>query len=138
MKTSIFIAAFALCGTLAFAKDAKPYQTGTLLQMNSVECGSEQKSATSMAGEIIGTDANHSKSHVLLCQEYVLESDKVTYHIRPKEEKHPSLLPVNAKAQFRIQKDKMKLLVEDLDGKEHDYIVVSMSPREDAPTGGSR
>jgi hypothetical protein len=40
------------------------------------------------------------------------------------------LLPVGVKAQFRLDKDKMKLRVEDLDDKERDYIVVSMTPRD--------
>ncbi len=39
------------------------------------------------------------------------------------------LLPVGDKAQFRMDKDKMKLQVEDLDDKERDYLVVSMTPR---------
>ena len=33
-----------------------------------------------------------------------------------------------------MDKDKMKLRVEDLDGKERDYQVVSMRPRSDAGT----
>jgi hypothetical protein len=40
------------------------------------------------------------------------------------------LLPVGVRAQFRLDKDKMKLRVEDLDDKERDYTVVSMTPRE--------
>jgi len=59
-----------------------------------------------------------------------LQTDRVIYRIRPKDEKHPVLLPVGEKAQFRIEKDKMKLRVEDLDDKERDYFVVSMTPRE--------
>ena len=52
------------------------------------------------------------------------------YHIRPRDEKHPALLPVGEKAQFRLDKDKMLLRVEDGDNKEREYIVVSMTPRE--------
>jgi hypothetical protein len=40
------------------------------------------------------------------------------------------LLPVGERAQFRIQKDKMLLQVEDVDQKEREYNVVSMTPRE--------
>ena len=67
----------------------------------------------------------------VLCQEYLLQSDTVIYRIRPRDEKHPVLLPVGEKAQFRIQKDKMLLLVEDIDEKEREYNVVSMTPRLD-------
>lgn len=138
MKTATILACAVLCGTLAYAKDPKPHQSGTLLQMESVDCGSEQKSSQTVTGEVLGTDATHQKTHVLLCQEYVLQTDQVTYRIRPKDEKHPALLPVSSKAQFRLEKDKMKLRVEDLDAKERDYIVVSMTPRESAAPGGSR
>lgn len=48
---------------------------------------------------------------------YVLQSEKVIYRIRPRDEKHPVLLPVGEQAQFRMQKDKMILRVEDLHDK---------------------
>jgi hypothetical protein len=60
-----------------------------------------------------------------------MQSDTVIYRIRPRDEKHPVLLPVGEKAQFRIQKDKMLLLVEDADDKEREYSVVSMTPHRD-------
>jgi hypothetical protein len=41
----------------------------------------------------------------------------VIYRIRPRDDKHPVLLPVGEKAQFRIQKDKM-LRLEHADDKE--------------------
>lgn len=61
----------------------------------------------------------------------VLRTERIIYRIRPKNNKHPVLLPVGEKAQFRLAKDKMKLRVEELDDKERDYIVVSMTPREE-------
>jgi hypothetical protein len=117
--------------SLVQAKEPKPHQGGKLLQMESVACGVDENSGKSLAGELIGTDSAHKKTHELLCQEYVLESDKVIYRIRPKDEKHPVLLPVGEKAQFRMEKDKMILRVEDLDSKDRAYTVVSMTPRED-------
>ena len=118
-----------LCASVSPAKDQRQQQSGTLLQMDSVECGTDQKSGKSFAGEMLGTDNAHQKTHMLLCQEYLLQTDRIIYRIRPKEDKHPVLLPVGEKAQFHIDKDKMKLRVEDLDSKERDYIVVSMTPR---------
>jgi hypothetical protein len=118
--------------SLAQAKEPRPRQNGKLLQMESVACGVDENSGKSLAGELIGTDSAHKKTHELLCQEYVLESDKVIYRIRPKDEKHPVLLPVGEKAQFRMEKDKMILRVEDLDDKDRAYTVVSMTPREDS------
>jgi hypothetical protein len=106
--------------------------------MDSVECGTDQKSGKSFAGEVLGTDNAHQKTHMLLCQEYLLQTDRIIYRIRPKDDKHPVLLPVGEKAQFRIEKDKMKLRVEDLDSKERDYVVVSMTPRADVQTADAR
>jgi hypothetical protein len=130
------------CSPAARAKE-KHYQSGKILRMDSAPCGMDQKNGKSLTGELIGTDSAHMKTKEVLCQEYVLETPKVVYHIRPKDEKHPALLPINEKAQFRIEKDMMKLRVEDADDKERDYIVVSMSPntssdREDPSVASSR
>ena len=134
MRSKIALCAVLTLASAAFAKEPKPYQTGKLLQMDSVQCGTAEKDATSLAGEMLGTDSGSKKTHELLCQEYVLQSDHVIYRIRPRDEKHPVLLPVGEQAQFRLQKDKMLLRVEDLDNKEREYIVVSMTPRSESST----
>src|SRR5437016_13836990 len=121
-----------LLAAVAQGKDAKRYESGQLLQMDSVECGYDEKNGKSLAGEMLGTDAGHKKTRALLCQEYVLQAEKVIFRIRPRDEKHPLLLPVGERAQFRLAKDKMLLRVEDLDNKEREYIVVSMTPRTDS------
>jgi hypothetical protein len=130
MKFRIFIAAILLV-SLAQAKEPKHNQSGTLLQMDSAECGVDENSGKSVVGELVGTDSAHKKTHALLCQEYLMQSDSVIYRIRPRDEKHPVLLPVGQKAQFRIQKDKMLLQVEDGESNEREYSVVSMTPRHD-------
>jgi len=128
MRTKILFVTLMLAAS-AYAKEPKHYQSGTLLQMDSVECGFDENGGKSFAGEVLGTDSEHKKTHQLLCQEYLLQTDRVIYRIRPKDDKHPVLLPVGEKAQFRIQKDKMLLQVEDADSKEREYNVVSMTPR---------
>jgi hypothetical protein len=117
---------------VAQAKEPKHYQSGRLLKMESVKCGTDEKNGKSLAGEMIGTDSAHMKTHELLCQQYVLETDNVMYTIRPKDEKHPVLLPIGEKAQFRMDKDKIVLRVEDLDDKEREYEVLSMVPKDSA------
>ena len=117
---------------LVSAKEPKAYQTGKLLQMDSVQCGMAEKDAKSFAGEMMGTDSGSKKTQELLCQEYVLQAERVIYRIRPRDEKHPALLPIGEHAQFRLQKDKMLLMVEGFDSKEREYIVVSMTPRSDS------
>jgi hypothetical protein len=69
------------------------------------------------------------KTRELLCQQYVLETDKLVYTVQPKDDKHPALLPVGETAQFRLEKDKMLLRVEDMDNKEREYVVISMVPK---------
>src|SRR6202790_437796 len=134
MRSKWMLCALLGMASAAYAKEPRTYQTGKLLQMDSVQCGMAEKDAKSLAGEMLGTDSGNKKTQELLCQEYVLESERVIYRIRPRGEKHPVLLPVGEQAQFRLQKDKMLLRVEDLDGKEREYIVVSMTPRSDSNT----
>ena len=132
MRSKLMLCIVLGLASAAYAKDPKAYQTGKLLQMDSVSCGMAEKDAKSFAGEMLGTDSGSKKTQEVLCQEYVLQSERVIYRIRPRDEKHPVLLPVGEQAQFRLQKDKMLLRVEDLDSKEREYIVVSMTPRSDS------
>ncbi len=126
----------AVVGCLLFAgvcaaKEHDDYQKGTLLRMDSAPCGMQEKGGKSVAGELLGTDSQSKKTQEVLCQEYVLQAERVIYHIRPKDDKHPALLPIGETAQFRLHKDKLILKVAEGDGKEREYIVVSMTPRED-------
>ena len=134
MRSKLILSVVLGLVSAAFAKDPKAYQTGKLLQMDSVQCGTAEKDAKSLAGEVLGTDSGNKKTQEVLCQEYVLQAERVIYRIRPHDEKHPVLLPVGEQAEFRLQKDKMLLRVEDLDNKEREYIVVSMAPRSDSST----
>ena len=114
------------------AKDKPAYERGVLLQMDSTHCGYAEKDGKTLKGEILGTDGQHKNTQEVLCQEYILKSDRLIYRIRPKDDKHPALLPVGESAEFRIHKDKMLLRVPESDGKEREYIVFSMTPRADA------
>ena len=130
-KTISLAACLILAGTCA-AKE-HDYQKGTLLRMDSTACGMQEKGSKSVTGELLGTDGQSKKTQEMLCQEYVLQGDRVVYRIRPKDDKHPALLPIGETAQFRIQKDKLILKVAEGDDKEREYVVVSMAPRQDAP-----
>jgi len=114
------------------AKDKPAYERGVLLQMDSTHCGYAEKDGKTLKGEILGTDGQHKNTQEVLCQEYILRSERLVYRIRPKDDKHPALLPVGETAEFRIHRDKMLLRVPEADGKEREYIVVTMTPRADA------
>lgn len=134
MRLTFAFCLVTLLTATGFAKEAKTYETGKLLQMESVQCGTSEKDGSSLAGEMLGTDAGTKKTHEVLCQEYVLESEQVIYRIRPRDEKHPTLMPIGDRAQFRLKGDKMLLRVEGGDGKEREYFVVSMKSRTENST----
>lgn len=132
MKKIMLLAVLSSLALTAQAKE-KSYEKGVLLQMESASCGSAEKGSKTIAGEILGTDGEHKSTQQLLCQEYVLQTDRVIYRIRPKDDKHPVLLPIGEAAEFRIDKDKLMLRVPEANDKEHEYSVVSMTPRTDVP-----
>lgn len=132
MRFKVLMCVVLMCAPAAFAKEPKAYQTGTLIQMISVECGMAEKDSTGLSGGMISTDSDNKKTQKLQCQEYVLETEHVIYHIRPRNEKHAALLPIGERAEFRLQKERMLLRVEDADGKEREYVVISITPRTDS------
>lgn len=117
MRGKAIVLALVLSAATAYGKDLKAYRDGKVLQMDSVQCGVDEK------------EAKKGKTHELLCQEYVVQGDQMVYRVRPKDDKHPELLPVGDNAQFRLQKNKMLLRMEGPNGKEREYVVVSVKPR---------
>jgi hypothetical protein len=136
MRSKLALCVVLALATSVLAKEPKHYDTGKLIQMDSIECGKTEKDAKSLAGEMIGTDSGSKQTRELLCQEYLVQSDRVIYRVRPRDEKHPVLLPIGETARFRLEKDKLYLRVGD-DEKERAYTVVSMTPRSDGATAES-
>jgi hypothetical protein len=116
MRLTAVIGAVLILASVAFAGDLTPYQTGKLLPSDSENCPSQNKSSETS------------------CQQYVLESDSVVFHIRPKNAKHAVVLPVGERAQFRIDKGVILLHMDGVDNKERRYVVVSISPRAESNT----
>jgi hypothetical protein len=119
------------------AKDPPTYDKGMLVGMDSSSCGMAEKGSKTVAGELLGTDGQHKMTQDVLCQEYVLQSDRIVYHIRPSDEKHPVLLPVGEAIEFRIHKDKLYLLNREGDNKEREYSVISMQVRADVKSANN-
>jgi len=82
-----------LLASTAYAKELKAYQDAKLLQMDSVQCGTDE-------------NAKKGKTHELLCQEYLVQTDQVLYRVSPKDDRHSVLLPIGQNAQFRLDKNK--------------------------------
>jgi hypothetical protein len=119
MRSMLAVCVVLGIASIASAKEPKAYQAGKLVQMDSVSCGVDER------------DSGHKKTHEILCQEYVVQTERVTYRIRPRDDRHTVLLPVSERAQFRMEKDRMVLRVEDFDNKDREYTVVSIAPRSD-------
>jgi hypothetical protein len=132
MRKILLLAALASAAMPLQAKDKPAYERGVLVQMDSTSCGYAEKDGKTLVGEIIGTDGEHKKTQQVLCQEYTLRTDRVVYRIRPKDDKHPTLLQIGETAEFRIHKDKLLLRMIEADDKEREYVVISMTPRTDA------
>jgi hypothetical protein len=120
MKTKMALAVLMLA-TLAQAQEPKKYHTGQLLQMESLQC-------TVFENASHETDA----ADTTLCQEYVLQGDNALFHLRAKDAKHPLLLPVGKDVDYRLEEDRFYLHLTANDKKDHEYLVVSMEPREKA------
>lgn len=132
MKAGLAVAVLILAVAPAgLAKDPPSYDKGMLLSMDSSSCGTAEKGSKTVAGELLGTDGEHKQTQQVLCQEYVLQGERIVYHIRPTDVKHPMLLPVGDTVQYRIRKDKMYVLDREGDSKEREYSVVSMRVRTD-------
>lgn len=132
MKLGLIVAGLILAtATVTLAKDPPSYDKGTLLSMDASSCGIAEKGSKTVAGEILGTDGEHKNTQEVLCQEYVLQGDRIVYHIRPVDTKHPELLPVGDSVRYRIHKDKMYVLDREGDTKEREYTVTSMKVRPD-------
>lgn len=119
MRYRSFVLASILLAATAYAKELKAYQDGKLLQMDSVQCGTDE-------------NAKKGKTHELLCREYLVETDQVVYRVRAEDDKHPVLLPIGENAQFRLDKNKLLLRVEGFDNKEREYVIMSIKPRGDS------
>jgi hypothetical protein len=118
MKTKMGLAVLLLA-SMAQAQEPKKYHTGQLLQMESLQC-------TVFENASHETDA----ADTTLCQEYVLQGDNVLFHLRAKDAKHPVLLPVGKDVDYRVEEDRFYLHLTGTDRKEHQYLVLSMEPRE--------
>jgi hypothetical protein len=120
MTLRIFVAMLVF-GCLMQAQTSPKYHSGEVLQMESVQCvvmaENQPPSAYAATEE---------------CQEYVLEGEGVLFHLRSRDAKHPVLLPVGKRAQYRIEDGHLFIRI----GKQdREFAVASMEPREpvDAP-----
>ena len=122
MRRHVAIAAL-LAASIAQGQEPKKYQSGQLLQMESLQC-TVFVNPTSAAKPADST----------VCQEYVVQADDILYHLRPRETKHVVLLPVGKEIGFRIEQGRFFVHTSG-ERKEHEYRVISMEHRERTDNG---
>jgi len=110
-------------------------ESGKLLEMQDVPCGSRQKGLVGLGGIFASAGVTDVNAKDKLCQEYVLRTADEELRIRPVDEKHLQLLPIGAEAEFQIKKDRVLLSVPEGDGKVREYKVVAMKPLDRADSG---
>jgi len=63
-----------------------------------------------------------------LCPEYLIRTDDADYRVRPRDLKHPVILPVGQEVVFKLKKDRMMIKVPEGDQKVRSYEVVGIEP----------
>lgn len=104
---------------------AATYFQGKVASMRSLPCGEAK--------------IHHGMANVL-CEQYVVRTDTMTYRIRQEQPKKVNLLPVGQVIYFRIKKDRMLVRGYTLNGqkiKDQEYIVTSEKPRRGMGAGNS-
>jgi Flp pilus assembly protein TadD len=113
-------------------------ETGTLMEMEAVPCGIQERGFTGIGGLLVTAGLEHVNSNDKLCQEYVLRTAYIQYRIRPVNEKEPVLLPVGEKAHFHLKGDHIVLSMPEGDDKVREYKVVGMKPLTTDDSSASR
>lgn len=142
MKTTMLvIGALALAmldPTSAAAKDKKKPPRGMIESMQSLPCGVKQKGLNGLGAVWGSVGVTSVSSNEKLCPQYLFRTDDLEYHIRPKDTKHPVILPIGHEAEFKIKKDEIFLKVpEGGDHKTRAYHVISMEPIKTASAEGA-
>jgi len=101
---------------------------GMLEKMDAVPCGAKQKGLAGLGSfwASIGITDVHATEK--LCPQYLVRTDDMDYRIRPKDMKHPQILPIGHEVVVKMKKDRMLVKVPDGDKKMREYEVVGIEP----------
>jgi len=110
----------------AGATKKKVTPRGMLESMQSVPCGAKQRGLNGLGSIWASVGVTRVNSDEKLCPQYLVRTDEMDYEIRPKDLKHPEVLPIGQEVEFKIKKDHMMLKAPE--GKTRTYVVVAMRP----------
>lgn len=129
IKSALAVALALACvfPMTASAKKKKVQPRGMLESMQSVPCGAKQRGLAGVGSLWASVGLTHVNSTEKLCPQYLVRTDDMDYEIRPKDMKHPEMLPIGQEVEIKLKKDHMDVKLPD-GGKTLTYIVVSMQP----------
>ena len=128
MKRAFFILLILFLSAPVLHGKSHRNHTGQLLRMETVRCGPDDGGGVAKA--IFGAQVPGPGQEERLCPEYILQAEGLYYRIRPRDHKHPVLLPIGEEAQFHFQKDRMVLQIEDFDEATYEFTVLAIIPAD--------
>ena len=136
MKKALFVLLVLCLAVSVLHAKSRHNHTGQLLRMESVHCGPDDGGGVSKA--ISGAALPVPGQEERLCPEYILQSEGLYYRIRPRDHKHPVLLPIGEPAQFHFQKDRLLLQIEDFDKATYEFTVLAIIPENHSESSWPR
>lgn len=129
MKIKVMVLAATMLAVVipASAAKKKHQDRGMLEKMEAVPCGAKERGLTGLGSIFASAGIQAVNSEEKLCPQYLLRTDDMEYHIRPKDKKHEVLLPIGKESEFKIKKNLMYLKVVDGDKKMRPYQVVAIN-----------
>lgn len=134
IKVIVLTALLAAAEIPASAGQKKKADRGMLEKMEAVPCGAKERGLTGLGSIFASAGIQAVNSEEKLCPQYLLRTDDMEYHIRPKDTKHEVLLPVGKEGEFKIKKNLMFLKVVEGDKKMRPYKVVAINQLHAADT----
>ena len=134
-KTSLLLILILAAPWPAFARDKKHPERAMIEQMESVPCGASEKGITGLGAIWASVGVTKVNTNEKLCPQYLLRTDDMEYHVRPKDRKH-MILPIGQEGEFKISKNILKMKLVDGDHHMRDYEIVAMKQIEHSPAAG--
>lgn len=124
-RIMLLLLAAALAPGLA-ELNAAVYTEGRVASMHSVPCGFQGR--------------GHHRTAQMDCEQYVVQTDTMSYRIRQEIPKKVNLLPVGQEIYFRVKKNRMLVRGYTLNGKkikDQEYVVISENQRMSTEAPGA-
>jgi len=118
------------------ARGKKHPDRAMIEQMEAVPCGAKEHGLTGLGSIWASVGVTKVNTDEKLCPQYLLRTDDMEYHVRPRDPKH-LILPVGHEGEFKISKNVLKMKIVDGDQKMRDYEIVGMKQIEHTVTPAS-